>query len=47
MARIQFTVTIEKKVLERYRKHCRDNDINMSKRIERHMKKEMKENGGN
>jgi len=41
MSRVQFTITIDKGVLAKYREHCKDNDINMSKRIERYMKKEM------
>ena len=41
MSRVQFTVTIDDKTLERYRRYCREKDINMSKKIERYMKKEM------
>ena len=42
MGRRQFTITIEENIIREYRNYCRDNDINMSKRIERYMKKDIK-----
>jgi len=42
MSRKQFTITIGEDILNRYRRYCGKKDINMSKRIERYMKKDMK-----
>jgi len=42
MARKQLTITVEEKILKEYKKYCEGNDINISKRIERYMKKDMK-----
>ncbi len=44
MARKQITVTIDEVVLDKFKKMCDDNDINMSKRIERYMKKDLEVN---
>ena len=41
MARKQITVTIDENILNIFKKKCEENDINMSKRIERYMKKEL------
>jgi len=41
MTRKQITVTIDDGILNAFKKKCEDNDINMSKRIERYMKKEL------
>jgi hypothetical protein len=40
MARKQLTITIEE-VLKKFKEHCEENDINISKRIERYMKKDL------
>ena len=45
VVRKQLTITVEEKVLEKFRKHCEENDINMSKRIERYMRKELEKIG--
>ena len=42
MSRKQLTITIEENILKKFKKYCEDNDINMSKRIERYMKEDMK-----
>ncbi|MEK6856946.1 MAG: hypothetical protein AABX49_02940 [Nanoarchaeota archaeon] len=47
MSRVQFTITIEESILGKYRKYCQDKDINMSKRVERYMKKEIENDGKN
>ncbi len=41
MVRKQITITIDEEVLEEFKKHCEENDINMSKRIERYMKEDL------
>lgn len=41
MTKKPVTFTIDEAVLERFKKHCDDNDINMSKRVERYIKKEV------
>ena len=41
MARRQITITIDEKILKDFKKHCDENDINMSKRIERYMKEDL------
>jgi hypothetical protein len=41
MTRIKLTVSIEEKVLKRYKKYCEDNDVTISRRLERYMKKDM------
>ena len=41
MARKQITVTIDEGILNTFKKKCEENDINMSKRIERYMKREL------
>jgi post-segregation antitoxin (ccd killing protein) len=41
MVRKQITITIDEKILKEFRKYCEENDINMSKRIERYMKKDL------
>jgi len=41
MTRKQFTITIDEETLKKYREYCKEKDINMSKRIERYMKKDM------
>ena len=41
MARKQITITIEEKILKEFKKHCEENDINMSKRIERYIKEDL------
>ena len=41
MARKQFTITIDEETLKKYREYCKENDVNMSKRIERYIKKDM------
>lgn len=41
MVRKQLTITIDEKVLDKFKKYCEKNDINMSKRIERYMRKEL------
>ena len=43
MPRKQFTITIDDKTLKEYRKYCQERDINMSKRIERYMKKDIED----
>jgi len=42
MTRIKLTVSIEEKVLKKYKKYCEDNDVTISRRLERYMKKDMK-----
>ena len=41
MTRIKLTLTIDEKVLKKYKKYCEDNDINISRRLERYMNKDM------
>jgi hypothetical protein len=41
MVRKQLTITIEEKLLKKYKKYCEENDVNMSKRIERYMKEDI------
>jgi len=41
MGRKQITVTIDEKILAEFKKMCDDNDINMSKRVERYMRKDL------
>jgi hypothetical protein len=41
MVRKQITITIDEKILKEFKKHCEENDINMSKRIERYMKEDL------
>jgi len=41
MPRKRFTITIDEKILDKYRKLCEERDVNMSKRIERYMKKDI------
>ena len=41
IVRKQITITIEEKILREFKKHCEENDINMSKRIERYMKEDL------
>tara|TARA_B100000315_G_C14251854_1_gene440123 strand:+ start:204 stop:341 length:138 start_codon:yes stop_codon:yes gene_type:complete len=41
MPRQQFTITIEESILKKFKEYCEDKDINMSKRIERYMKKDL------
>jgi hypothetical protein len=41
MPREPITVTIDAKVLQKFKQFCDDHDINMSKRIERYMKREV------
>ena len=38
MSKAQLSVTIENHILNKFREYCRDNDINMSKRVERHIR---------
>ena len=42
MVRKQLTVTIEEKILKEFKESCKRNDINISKRIERYMKEDLK-----
>jgi len=42
MARKPLTISIEEEILEKFKKYCLSNDINVSKRIERYMKEELK-----
>ncbi len=42
MVRKPLTISIERKILESFKKYCEDNDIILSKRIERYMKEELK-----
>jgi hypothetical protein len=41
MVRKQITITIEEEILKKFKKYCEENDINMSKRIERYMKEDL------
>ena len=41
MARKPLTISIEEDVLKRFKEYCENSDINVSKRIERYMKKEI------
>jgi len=41
MGRKQITVTIDEKILNEFKSKCEANDINMSKRIERYMKRDL------
>ncbi len=41
MSRKQFTITIDENILKKYRKYCKEKGINMSKRIENYIKKDM------
>ena len=41
MVRRPVTISIEEEILENFKKYCEENDINMSKRIERYLKKEL------
>ena len=41
MTRRQFTITIDDETLKKYRGYSKEKDINMSKRLERYMKKDM------
>ncbi len=40
--RKQLTITVDKEILKKFKRYCQDNDINMSKRIERYMRGELK-----
>ncbi|MFH1823315.1 MAG: hypothetical protein ABH817_01190 [archaeon] len=42
MVRKQISITIDKKTLDEFKEFCGKNDINISKRIERYMKKDLK-----
>lgn len=44
MSREPLTISIEEEILKEFKKYCEDNDINLSKRIERYMKEELKKN---
>lgn len=44
MSRKPLTISIEEEILKEFKKYCEDNDINLSKRIERYMKEELKKN---
>jgi len=44
MGRKQITVTIDEAILKEFKKMCDENDVNMSKRIERYMKKDIETN---
>lgn len=41
MVRKPITISVEEDILKKFRKYCEDNDINMSKRIERYMRTEL------
>ena len=40
MTRQKLTITIDEKVLKKYKKYCEDNDVTISRRLERYMKKD-------
>ena len=42
MPRKKLTITIEEKILNQYKKYCEKNAINISRKVEQHMKKDMK-----
>ncbi|MBU0616070.1 MAG: hypothetical protein KJ601_08335 [Nanoarchaeota archaeon] len=44
MSKKKVTLSIESSVYDRYRKHCEENAIMLSKKIELFMKKEMEKN---
>ncbi|MEA2036539.1 MAG: DUF6364 family protein [Nanoarchaeota archaeon] len=41
MTRKKLTITIDEKVLKKYKKYCEDNDVTISRRLERYMNKDM------
>ena len=41
MSKKQLSVTLNKFVLDKFRKYCKENDINMSKRVERLIRGEL------
>lgn len=44
MVRKPLTISIEEKILKSFKRYCEDNDIILSKRIERYMKDELRKN---
>ena len=42
MGRKKLTITIDNKILKKYKKFCEKHAINISRRIEKHIEKEMK-----
>ena len=42
MSRKPLTISIEEEVLKEFKKYCGENDIIISKRIERYMREELK-----
>lgn len=41
MSRKQLSMTIDEQVLKKFKRFCEDQDINMSKRVERYMRKDL------
>jgi len=41
MTRQKLTITIDEKTLKKYKEYCEKHDINLSRRLERYMKKDM------
>ena len=41
MVRKPLTISVEEGILGEFKKYCKNNDINLSKRIERYMRKEL------
>ena len=42
MTRKKLTITIDDKTLKKYKKYCENKDINISRRIEKYIKKDIK-----
>jgi|TARA_Y100000310_G_C20018387_1_gene506257 hypothetical protein len=42
MVRKQLTITIEEKILKMFKEYCEDRAINISRKIEKYMKEELK-----
>jgi len=42
MARKPLTISIEKEVLKKFKQYCEDEAINLSRKIEKYMKEELK-----
>lgn len=46
MVRKPLTISVEECILREFKKYCENNDINLSKRIERYMRKELEKKEG-
>ena len=42
MTRKKLTITIEEEILKKYKEFCEKHSINISRRIEKHIEKDMK-----